>query len=704
MKKHNYILVYFTFIFSIAILFSSCSKRPKYARYDVSNFIYYLETTGDQPYGNVLRLQNDFKKLERKQMNKLSKLVSQDGNLLWLRIQFSVPEELRNKDIGLYIGHLRSADLLFFNNSAIRKYGEFPPIENTAGYDTQYFMFPKNLVNQKGLNTIMIQVWPGAFGSISTKIFLSEQPDIFHSAEMGNFFNSKIIVAFAGVMILIFFMYIFLYFVMRKFTNSSVYLFYALLNLYTIHFLLPNFISEISWAKPAFLSYFLMLKFFFFTGAFTTVYFANSFIISYLKYKDSKKVVIIRLILYIIPMIVTFTVSSYLNIIKFIPFLIITILLQFCFSIPRIFCAIHDKEKRKDAYSLLLGFSPVIVCLLADLILKLGGLYPNLPYLTIYGWQITIYLFLGNLLFNFGNMYSHNTQLKNKLSEFNSHLEEVVAIRTKELSEANYVLSKGLETVAHVQKNFLPPKNKSFRGWDLSISYTALDNNVSGDLYDYYFSDGILDGLGIFDVSGHGIPAGLMTILAKSIISQHFITGMNQSESISSVLEDINKSYIKEKVNVENYITGLLFRFSEFNKKDICSVEFANAGHPYPLLYSAKAKKVIELKQDQEKQYGILGVEGLDVSFPPVSFRAAQDDIIICYTDGLTDCINSKGEDFTKDRMMRIVEEYHNESAIMLMNRIMDKFFNFIGNEKIMDDITLIVLKRVNSKDYIEEI
>ena len=54
--------------------------------------------------------------------------------------------------------------------------------------------------------------------------------------------------------------------------------------------------------------------------------------------------------------------------------------------------------------------------------------------------------------------------------------------------------------------------------------------------------------------------------------------------------------------------------------------------------------------------------------------------------------------------MMRIVEEYHNESAIMLMNRIMDKFFSFIGNEKLMDDITLIVLKRVNSKDYIEEI
>ena len=196
--------------------------------------------------------------------------------------------------------------------------------------------------------------------------------------------------------------------------------------------------------------------------------------------------------------------------------------------------AFKDKEKKKIAIKMLFGFSPVIAGLITDIILKVGRLNPDLSYITIYGWQVTIYLFLSDLLIQFGSTYRHNTLLKDQLSEFNSHLEDVVALRTKELSEANYVLSKGLETVAHVQKNFLPAKNKSFRGWDLAISYNALDNNVSGDLYDYYFTEGVLDGMGIFDVSGHGIPAGLMTILAKSIISQHFINGMNQDESISN--------------------------------------------------------------------------------------------------------------------------------------------------------------------------
>ena len=346
----------------------------------------------------------------------------------------------------------------------------------------------------------------------------------------------------------------------------------------------------------------MLIRIFFYGGAYTTIYFANSFIISYIHRKDSKPVIIIRLVLFILPIILAFTFKTPKALNRFMPLIVIFGFLQFFFSIPWLIKSLINKQTRKNSMYLLVGFSPVLTGILIDIILKWGGLSPNLPYFTIYGWQVTIFIFLGSLLLRFGSMYMRNTELNTKLSEFNSHLEEVVAMRTKELSDTNYVLSKGLETVAHVQKNFLPAKEKTFKGWELSISYAALDNNVSGDLYDYYFTGPILDGLGIFDVSGHGIPAGLMTILAKGIISQHFITGRNQSEPLSDVLVGINNSYIKEKVNVENYITGLLFRFSEFNSKDVCSIEFANAGHPYPLMYIAKEDKVVELKQEEEKQ------------------------------------------------------------------------------------------------------
>ncbi len=701
--KKNFITTFIILIFS-SLIFSSCGSKPKFPRYDVSNFVSYLETPPNYTPGDVLPRQNDFKPLSKKEMKNLNKLTTKDENFIWLKINFFLPEELKHHDIGLYIGYIRGADLLWLNMNSIRQYGEFPPTESSAGFTGQYFMFPVSMLNQDGLNTVLIKVWPDAFASISSKIFLSERPLVHNAGEKTTFINSKITMAFAWVMIVIFFMYLFLYFVMQKYENKNVYLFFALLNLYTVHFLVPFFMPEISWISSGLISYNTMIKFFFYGGTATTCYFANSFISAYLHKKDSKPIIIIRLILYIIPVIWAFSLRTTKSLNCFMPIMVIFGILQFIFSIPRLIKSLFVKESRKSTIYLLIGFSPVLTGIILDLILKLGNLNPNLPFFTIYGWQVTIFIFLGSLLMRFGSMYMHNTELNYKLSEFTTHLEEVVAMRTKELSEANFVLSKGLETVAHVQKNFLPVKNKTFRGWELSISYNALDNNVSGDLYDYYFTEGILDGLGIFDVSGHGIPAGLMTILAKSIISQHFITGKTQAEPLSNVLEDINKSYIKEKVNVENYITGILFRFSEFNKKDVCSVEFANAGHPYPLLYSAAEGKVIELKQEDEKQYGILGVEGLEVSFPPINFRAAQNDVIVCFTDGLTDCTNRHGDDFTKERVIKILQQYHNESAIMIMNRIMDKLEDFKGNENYKDDVTLIVLKRVNSKDYIEEI
>ena len=701
--KKNFITAFIILILT-SIVFSSCGKAPKYTRYDVSNFVSYMETPAEYNLGEILPRQSDFVPLSKKEMKNLHKLTSKDDNFIWLKINFALPPELKHHDIGLYIGYIRGADLLWLNNNSIRQFGEFPPTATTAGFAGQYFMFPVSMLNQEGVNTVLIKVWPDAFASVSSKIYLSERPLVYSAGERATFLNAKIIMGFAGVMMVIFFMYLFLYFVMKNDENKNVYLFFALLNLFTVHFLIPFFISEIAWARPRWLSYNWIIKYFLYGGSAATCFFANSFIIAYLRKKDSKPIVITRLALFLIPIIWTFSLKTPKQLNSIMPVAVIFCVLQFTFTIPQLIKSIINKKSRANTINLLIGFSPVIAGLIFDIIFKAGNVNPNLPFMTIYGWQATSYVFLASLLLRFGIMYKHNSELNTKLSEFNTHLEEVVALRTKELSEANFVLSKGLETVAHVQKNFLPVKNKMFRGWELSISYNALDSNVSGDLYDYYFTDGILDGLGIFDVSGHGIPAGLMTILAKSIISQHFITGKTQAEPLSNVLEDINRSYIKEKVNVENYITGLLFRFSEFNKKDVCSVEFANAGHPYPLLYSAAEDKVIELKQEEEKQYGILGVEGLEVSFPPINFRAAQDDVIVCYTDGLTDCTNLDGKDFTKERIMKIVQQYHGESAIMLMNRIMDKLYDFLGNAKLSDDVTVIVLKRVNSKDYIEEI
>lgn len=700
-KQINIIILFLSFF----TLFSCNEHKPVFHRQDVSNDIYFLETPVDASIGYVMQNSANFTELKKEYRSNLNRALKNPYNLLWLKIDFVPDAEFKDKTIALYISQLQSSSWLWCNGNSIRKYGSIPPHEISCGTVSHFFMFQKPIINYEGNNTIYIQVWPGPLGMISNTVFIGEQQDVFTLSERHTFFNAKITIAFMTIMVLIFFLYLLLYIVLHKHTHTHVYLYYSLLSLFTSFFLIPFCISEISWAIPPFIPYFLIIKICLNISAQVTVFFANSFMLSYLKIKIPKKILYLRVLFIIIPSIVILCIPNYKTLSSFIPFQLFFCMLDFFICTPKLIKSFLHKNKKTDSLKLTIGFMPVLICVLGDIVIRGMMKIDTIPYITLYGWQITIYIFLFYLVQEFGTTFVHNLQLKSQVEHLNTNLEEIVAMRTKELSEANYVLSKGLESVAQVQKNVLPPKEKMFKGWDFSAFYRPLDNNVSGDLYDFYYTEEKLDGIGIFDVSGHGITAGLMTILSKGIISQHFISGLEQNISLTKVLEEINETYIKEKVNVDNYITGLLFKFSDFDSDDICHVQLVNAGHPYPILYDSKNQKISEQKyENQNEQYGIIGIEGLDVSFPTVNFDVSINDVIVCFTDGITEATNLNNEDFTKDRIIEIVKNNAELSSREIGQKIMAKLESFTEGTTIDDDITLIVLKRNNSRNFIEGI
>ena len=700
-KQINIIILFLSFF----TLFSCKKHKPVFHRQDVSNNIFFLETPVDASIGYVMQNSANFTELKREYRSNLNRALKNPNNLLWLKIDFVPDTEFKDKTIALYISQLQSSSWLWCNGNSIRKYGSIPPHEISCGTVSHFFMFPKPIINYEGNNTIYIQVWPGPLGMISNTVFIGEQQDVFTLSERHTFFNAKITIAFMTIMLLIFVLYLLLYFVLRKNTHTHVYLYYSLLSLFTSFFLIPFCISEISWAIPPFIPYFLIIKICLNISAQVTVFFANSFMLSYLKIRISKKALYSRIIFIIIPSLIILCIPNYKALSSFIPFQLFFCMLDFFICTPKLIKSFLHKNKKTDSLKLTIGFMPVLLCVLGDILIRGMMKIDTIPYITLYGWQITIYIFLFYLVQEFGTTFVHNLQLKSQVEQLNSNLEEIVAIRTKELSEANYVLSKGLESVAQVQKNVLPPKEKLFKGWDFSAIYCPLDNNVSGDFYDFYYTEEKLDGIGIFDVSGHGITAGLMTILSKGIITQHFVNGLEQKVPLTKVLEEINETYIKEKVNVDNYITGLLFTFSTFDSNDVCHIQMVNAGHPYPLFYDSKNQTVTEIKyENQNEQYGIIGIEGLDVSFPTVNFEASINDVLVCFTDGITEAMNVDNKDFSKDRIIEILEKNAKLSAHEIGQMIMSELEMFTKGTKIHDDITLIVLKRNNSQNYIEGI
>lgn len=698
----KYFLLNSLFLCLFFSLFISCKNSTE--KLYLADKIYYLSSERTNELPTIQFNTESFQKMNIKDLNHLSKFITQD-TYLWLKINFEIPEKLKYQNLGLTIPYLRTCSECYLNGENVGSYGLFPPNEFSPGIVSNYFQFPEDILNQNGTNTIYLKIWVAGLGKMSKNLYISDAKTAQFHSNIITFFTSKIIFLFSGSMFLVFAIYFLMFLGLKKVTRHQEHIVFSLLNFYTIHFLLTFFISDIPFFKPEIISYLSFLKIFFLCGAYITVYFANGFILSFLNITQTKKTMYVRLIVLMIAIILTLASPSY----KVLSYsIIISTLLsvfQFHFSIPKLLEQVRNPSTRKNVIKLLKGFSPVLICLVLDLIIRIIFNYKDLPILTIYGWQFTNITFMFFLVSQFNKVYINNIKLSNKLSEFNLQLENQVEERTKELSEKNVILTEGLHAVSNVQQNFLPPRKQIFRGWEIAISYKPLVNDVSGDLYDYYYTGNNLDGIGIFDVSGHGIPSGLMTILAKGIISQHFLNGITMSEPISQVLEKINKTYIQEKVNVENYITGLLFRFSNFNKNEICSVEVANAGHPHPYLYKADTKEIIEIQyEDARKQYGMIGLNDLPVSFPPVSFRMSPNDIIVCFTDGLTDVQNPNNEDFGKQRLKDIILKYADESAENIREHINNALFNFSQKKKPNDDITFIVLKRTNSKDFIEEL
>jgi sigma-B regulation protein RsbU (phosphoserine phosphatase) len=694
----------YAFLFFILILFSFTSCKNKQKRIYLNDSLLFFEAP---PYQELQHIQDnkDFIKLTPDVADDLTHALVNENDYIWVKSTFTLDKSLQYKDLALYIAFLRSADTVYLNGSLLGTYGGFPTEEYSSGFKAHYYPIQKELLNQEGENIIFIKIWPGPLGAISSDIFIGDPKDTYMLSELKSFLNSKINLIFSGAMFFVFVLYFIMHIGLKKFFDNIEYIVFALLNLFTILFLFPFYSIELPWIYNIGIPYLTILKITVCSGAFITIYFANSFIISFLKYPWKKHIAELRIILLAIPLFFTYFIPTYRRLIDFIPFITAFVLLQFCFSIPLIVKALKSPEKKVYAYQLLGGFAPVIFSIVIDVLIRFVFKIKALPYFTLYGWQITIIIFLCYLVVRFNNAYSKNALLKTKLEEFNANLEEIVTERTKELSDANFVLTRGLEAVSNVQNNFIPNPKNQYPGWEITASYSILTDNVSGDIYDYYTKKSELKGIGLFDVSGHGIPAGLMTILAKGIISQHFMNSLENKDSLTDVMNKINESYIKEKVNVENYITGLLFRFSEISKKNTCDVEIVNAGHPHPLYFDAKANDITEIVyKNPEEQYGMIGVEGLNVSFPVTTIKSSPDDIFVLFTDGLIEAHDNTKEQFGIERVKKIVKANKNASAQNILDAINKGFTTFLDGEPVHDDITVIVAKRKKASDFIEEL
>lgn len=202
----------------------------------------------------------------------------------------------------------------------------------------------------------------------------------------------------------------------------------------------------------------------------------------------------------------------------------------------------------------------------------------------------------------------------------------------KTIVALNRQISEELKN-ANTFANIMLPKEKGFNQVDLYLKYHP-SLGIGGDFFDCVELDGKVHFM-IADVTGHGIAAGMASSMVK-VLYRRII----EKKDIlpNEILEEMNQSIFKifDFAGKDNY-----FVFTAFvGILENGILRYANAGHPYPMIYCAKSRQFIEIKQN-----GFLVGMLNHVSFVTDSYELEKDDIVFLYTDGLF-CA-CEGKDFT---------------------------------------------------------
>jgi sigma-B regulation protein RsbU (phosphoserine phosphatase) len=266
-----------------------------------------------------------------------------------------------------------------------------------------------------------------------------------------------------------------------------------------------------------------------------------------------------------------------------------------------------------------------------------------------------------------------------------------IAIETARLHHEELkmqAMEKELEVGRQIQLSLLPQVPPSIHGWEFAAVYEAAWE-VGGDFYDFFEVPPGSHQLGmvIADVTGKGVPAALLMAQASIMIR----STAQASPGPSSALEQVNQLLFQHG-QLSHMFTALYAVLDTLTGRMV----YANAGHCRPLWVQAKAGKVSELAargiilgaldRFDLQAYGIdLEEEQIDVQ---------PDDLLVFFSDGVTEAMNAKHQMFGNERLQSIVAANAGASAQEMLEAIVDAVKAFTGAFAQSDDFTLFVARR----------
>ncbi len=281
-------------------------------------------------------------------------------------------------------------------------------------------------------------------------------------------------------------------------------------------------------------------------------------------------------------------------------------------------------------------------------------------------------------------------KLEKDLAERNRALKET----NKKLNQAYSIIKKDLQAAAKIQSSLLPQSDSIIYG--VQFDWIFLPSTyVAGDIFNYFRLDDNHIGFYLLDVAGHGIPASMLSVTLSKVLSTE-----NNKQCIlkkqmeappyyevtpPSVAIQILNQRFQSDAHAMQYFTMV---YGIIDKRDGRTV-MAQAGHPPPVYLKQGLNAVL------------IGSGGYPVGmFPDLDYEEdeiylSKGDRLFFYSDGITECTNEKNEQFSIERLMRLLEQGQHLSLRGLLDETEHRLHQWKGNIEFEDDVTLMALNMV---------
>lgn len=273
-------------------------------------------------------------------------------------------------------------------------------------------------------------------------------------------------------------------------------------------------------------------------------------------------------------------------------------------------------------------------------------------------------------------------KVKERTAELATANEEIIALNEK-LKEENLRMGAELNVARQIQQMILPkPEELEIEGLDIA-GYMEPADEVGGDYYDVLHTDGVVT-IGIGDVTGHGLESGILMLMTQTVVRT--LKEVREHDPVR-FLDTVNRTIYKnvQRMNSEKNLTLAILNYAEG-----------------AISISGQHEETIVVRKGGQ----IERIDTMDLGFP----IGLDDDIadfishtivelrpgdgVVVYTDGIPEAKDMSKKQYGIEALCEVISHNWHKTASEIKEAIIADLRQFIGKQKVFDDITLLVLKR----------